>query len=86
MDSRDTDATLAAILRLLDDSALHGRLRVAGLETAAGFSYEAEAERHLALYRRRPGAPTSRAADNDGLRRPADHNAVSLPVPTFAER
>jgi glycosyltransferase involved in cell wall biosynthesis len=49
---RDPAAAAAAVLRLLGDADLRGRLRARGPATAARFSHEVEAQRHLALYRR----------------------------------
>ncbi len=46
----DMDAAVAAILRLIDDTALRERLAAAGLATAQRFSHIDEARRHIALY------------------------------------
>jgi glycosyltransferase involved in cell wall biosynthesis len=48
----DIDAAASAILGLLDDRALRARLQAKGPATAARFCHRAEAERHVALYRR----------------------------------
>jgi GT2 family glycosyltransferase len=48
----DQAGAAAAVLRLLDDASLLARLRSNGLPTAARFSHEVEAKRHIALYRR----------------------------------
>jgi len=48
----DCEAAAAAIVRLLDDTALRERLAAEGLETAQRFSHIEEARRHIALYER----------------------------------
>jgi glycosyltransferase involved in cell wall biosynthesis len=52
VDPEDPAAVAAAIASLLDDRALASRLRVAGIERAAAFSWEACARRTLEVYRR----------------------------------
>jgi glycosyltransferase involved in cell wall biosynthesis len=51
-DPEDTDAIRAAIERLLDDAALRERLRAAGRERAAAFTWERTAELTAAAYER----------------------------------
>jgi glycosyltransferase involved in cell wall biosynthesis len=46
----DADAWASALRRIVDDRALRERLRVAGIERAAHFSWESSAERHLAAF------------------------------------
>ena len=43
VDPADRDATVAAVVRLLDDRALRSRFVAAGLETAARFDCDTEA-------------------------------------------
>lgn len=51
-DPRDVAAIAEAIARVTTDSDLRARLREAGLARAAGFSWQATAERHVAAYSR----------------------------------
>jgi glycosyltransferase involved in cell wall biosynthesis len=55
-DPEDVQAMRAAMERLLTDAELAGRLRAAGRERAAGFSWERTAELTVACYRRALGA------------------------------
>jgi glycosyltransferase involved in cell wall biosynthesis len=52
MDPESTEAIAAAIERVTGDEALRRRLVAAGLERARGFSWEAAAARHTAIYAR----------------------------------
>jgi len=52
VDPTDTAALAAALHRLLRDATLHARLRSAGLERAAAFSWDRTARETLAVYRR----------------------------------
>jgi len=49
---QDPAAGTSAVLRLLGNCTLYARLQAQGPATAAGFSHEVEAQRHLALYQR----------------------------------
>jgi glycosyltransferase involved in cell wall biosynthesis len=51
-DPEDVDAIRSATERLLTDAALADRLRAAGRERAAGFTWERTAELTVASYRR----------------------------------
>lgn len=55
-DARDVDAIAAAIESLAADEALRERLRRAGLERAAGFTWERTAREHLRAYELAAGA------------------------------
>lgn len=48
----DPAAAAAAILRVIDDPVLYGRLTAEGIETARRFSHVDEARRHVELYRK----------------------------------
>jgi glycosyltransferase involved in cell wall biosynthesis len=52
VDPEDTSSIATAIERLASDAELRADLRARGLERAAGFSWPATAERHVALYAR----------------------------------
>jgi glycosyltransferase involved in cell wall biosynthesis len=51
VDPHDPHALAAAMIRVLTDPALHGRLRAAGLARAAQFTWQAAAQQTLAVYR-----------------------------------
>jgi glycosyltransferase involved in cell wall biosynthesis len=51
VDPHNVDALAAAMIRVLADRALHGRLQSAGLARAAAFTWQAAAEQTLAVYR-----------------------------------
>ena len=51
VDPRDPHALAAAMIQVLADPALHGRLRAAGLARAAQFTWQAAARQTLAVYR-----------------------------------
>ncbi|HLF78719.1 MAG TPA: glycosyltransferase family 1 protein [Dehalococcoidia bacterium] len=51
VDPTDVEANAAAVARVLDDSALATRMRFDGLKRASEFSWEACAERTVAVYR-----------------------------------
>jgi glycosyltransferase involved in cell wall biosynthesis len=55
----DADALAGALARVLDDSALSERLRVAGPARAAEFTWKACIDQHVDAYERtvRAGAP-----------------------------
>jgi alpha-1,3-rhamnosyl/mannosyltransferase len=52
VDPTDIEANVAAVARVLDDPTLASRMRFDGLKRAADFSWEACAERTVAVYRR----------------------------------
>jgi glycosyltransferase involved in cell wall biosynthesis len=47
----DAAAWAAALRRIVDDAALRQRLVAAGIERAAGFTWERSAERHVEVFR-----------------------------------
>jgi glycosyltransferase involved in cell wall biosynthesis len=51
-DPEDVDAIAAAVERIAGDEPLRAQLRAAGLRRAAGFTWEAAADRHRAAYAR----------------------------------
>jgi glycosyltransferase involved in cell wall biosynthesis len=61
-DPEDPRAIASAVGRLLDDRELAARLRAAGRERVAGFSWERTADGTVASYRRALGLETSTAA------------------------
>lgn len=52
VDPHDVAGLAAAMMQVLADRALHARLRAAGLDRAAQFTWQAAAEQTLAVYRR----------------------------------
>jgi alpha-1,3-rhamnosyl/mannosyltransferase len=56
VDPHDSAALAAAMVQVLADRALHGRLRAAGLARAAEFTWQAAARQTLAVYREAAGA------------------------------
>jgi glycosyltransferase involved in cell wall biosynthesis len=68
VDPADTDAIAAALLAAATDMALHDRLARAGRERAMTFSWDAAADRHLALMLRVAGRDGGRDDGRDGSR------------------
>jgi len=52
IDPNDVEAWTVTLRRVLEDAALRGRLRQAGLARAAQFSWTRTAEQTLAVYRK----------------------------------
>lgn len=82
VDPDDVDGRVAALERLLDDPRLRARLVEAGRATAAAYSHEAMARRHVALYRTLAGPSDGGASRSTrSARRPrpaaADGSAAS---------